>query len=163
MHMLENFLHNMWWCFLSLEQPDENAKPERLRLKQQEATSENTHRTGPETACHSSRMTTALIMPAILKCFAVSCPFISFDAKHVQLLVAETPKCPAETHASQRTRVCEPRIFASLYEQHQSEKIIVLFWEHRGNETWKNTLNRQRLDNIIAMNKKKAGNGRQVQ
>lgn len=66
MHMLEDFLHNMWWCFLSLEQPDENAnsEPERLRLKH-EAASENTHRTGPETACHSSRMTMALIVPPV--------------------------------------------------------------------------------------------------
>ena len=92
MLMLEDFLHNMWWCFLSLEQPDENAnsKPERLRLKH-EPTSENTHRTGPETACHSGRMTTALIVPATLQGFAVSPRFISVDAKHVQLLVAELP------------------------------------------------------------------------
>lgn len=74
-----------------------------------------------------------------------------------------TPKRPAETHMSQRTQVCEPRILASLYKQHQSVKIIVLFWELRGNETWENTLNRQRLDKIMAVNKKKASNCRQVQ
>lgn len=152
-----------WRIFCILEQPDENAnsKPEWLRLKRGHQCERSQDRTrnrlsqqqdgkGPYCACHSQAL-------------------CSFSPPHLiwcQTRPAAggwTPKRPAETHASQRTQVCEPRLFASLYKQHQSEKIIVLFWEHRGNETWKNMLNRQRLDKTMAMKQKKASNCRQVQ
>lgn len=73
-----------------------------------EATSANAHRTGPETACHSSRMARALTVPATLKRFALSPHLISSDAKPGQLLVAELPSVLLKPTRARELRCVSP-------------------------------------------------------
>lgn len=105
MHMLEDFLHNMRWCFLSLEQPDENAnsEPERLRLTQHE------HSQNRARNCLSQQQDdNGSYRASIPKCSAVSPHFISFDARHVQLLVAELPSVLLKPTRARELRCVNP-------------------------------------------------------
>lgn len=133
------------------------------KFKQNEAASEATHRTGPETAYQSSRMATALIMPAILKCFAISPHFIWCQAH--SSAGSWAPKCPSELHLSPENSGVWAQNLCYFVQRNSinQRKLYCYFGNRQEMGCEKNMLNRQGLDKTMALNKKKASSSRQVQ
>lgn len=114
-----------------------NSNFERCTFKQDEATSKDTPRAGPETACHSS----SDCGPCHAHGCKVSCHFphfISFDAQHIQLLVAKPSSTLLNPTWARRTQMCEAKTLALLQRETMSvRENYTAIWKHRRTEIWK--------------------------
>ncbi|XP_017711355.1 PREDICTED: uncharacterized protein LOC108517765 [Rhinopithecus bieti] len=74
-----------------------NLSPERRRFKQDEATSESSQRTVPQTASHSSRGDDGFLMPTAGRCLPCPPPHL-IRCQCCQLQAPKAPTVPSEPH-----------------------------------------------------------------